>query len=137
MKTGNTRLVISTYAFFEDVDHGANAEQVFARITEARTGRGLPPPRRVEGLAHLEAHAAAVARGSEQPEAAFQAALDEEGRRAGRSLRGMVVETVDLESGTLPEELFEHRELALGVAVSHTRAPGAAWGQYVVFLVFA
>lgn len=130
-------LVISTYAFFEDVDRAASAELVFARITEARTARGLPPPRRVEGLARLDAHAAAVAEGTELPNAAFHAALDEEGRRAGRSLRGMVVETVDLQSGALPEELFEHRDLSLGVAVSHTRAAGAAWGQYVVFLVFA
>ncbi len=49
----------------------------------------------------------------------------------------MVIETVDLDGGRLPDELFERRELSLSVPVGHTRARGAAWGQYVVFLVFA
>ena len=47
-----------------------------------------------------------------------------------------MLETVDLDLGDLPEVIMARRDLALGVAVGYTRAPGAAWGQYVVFLVF-
>ena len=47
-----------------------------------------------------------------------------------------VLEAVDLDHSTLPDVLFARRDLTLGLAVGHTRAPGAAWGQYVVFFVF-
>jgi hypothetical protein len=122
-------VVVSTYAFFEDVDHAADADRYFERISAARAARGLPPPRR------LGAHAAAVSAGRESPNAAFQAGLNEEGSAQRRSLRGLAVEAVDLDWSPLPDELFAQRDLSLGVVVAHTRAPGAAWGQYVVFLV--
>ena len=128
-------VVVSTYAFFEDVDHAADADRYFDRITAARSARGLPPPRRLAGLSRLTAHAAAVSAARESPTAAFQAGLNEEGAAQRRSVRGLALEALDLDWSPLPEELFTQRELTLGVVVAHTRAPGAAWGQYVVFLV--
>lgn len=128
-------IVASTYTFYEGVDHTATAHGFFERIVEARRHRSLPPPRRLD-LPRLAAHAAAVAEGREDVQSALQAALNEESTHLGRSLRGLVVESVDLEAMPLPEALFERRDFALGVAVGHTRAPGAAWGQWVVFLTF-
>lgn len=127
-------VVASSYSFYDHADHAAATNGLFQRIVEERGRRSLPPPRRLE-LPRLDAHAAAVSEGREAPNAAFQAALDEESRRMGRSLRGLVLETIDLDRGELPGALFERRDLGLAVAVGHTRAPGAAWGQWVVFLV--
>lgn len=128
-------MVVSTYAFFEDVDHAADAELYFRRISEARAARGLPPPRRLTGLERADAHLSAVAAGRESPHAALERTLQEETQAHRRSLRGVAVEVLDLRASPLPEALFERRQLTLGVAIGHTRAPGAAWGQYVVFLI--
>lgn len=127
--------VVTTYTFFDTIDPAAEASRYFARVTEARTRRGLPPPRRIEQLGALEREAALVSSGRAQPRAAFQRGLDLEGQRMRRPLRGLHLEALDLEHAPLPDELFRARDLALGVVVGHTRAPGAAWGQFVVFLV--
>jgi len=127
--------VVSTYSFFEGTDHTADAERLFARIERERTARGLPPPQRMQGLDVLSAQAQRVTQGA-QPAAALRIALDQESTRRRQSLSGLQLEAVDLDHSTLPDVLFARRDLTLGLAVGHTRAPGAAWGQYVVFLVF-
>lgn len=129
-------LVVSTYAFFEDADFEAAATRFFDRVTEARTAAGLPPPRRLGGLERVWHEARTVSAGRSHANAAFQRALNAESQAQGRSLQGVMLETVDLDLGDLPEVVMARRELSLGVAVGFTRAPGAAWGQYVVFLVF-
>jgi hypothetical protein len=127
--------VVSTYSFFEGTDHTADTERLFARIERERTARGLPPPQRMQGLDVLSAQAQRVTQGA-QPAAALRIALDQESTRRRQSLRGLQLEVVDLDYAPLPDELFARRDLTLGLAVGHTRAPGAAWGQYVVFFVF-
>ena len=127
--------VVSTYSFFEGTDHAADADRLFARVERERTARGLPPPRRMQGLDVLSAQARRVTEGA-QPAASLRIALDQESTRRRQSLRGMQLEAVDLDHAQLPDELFARRDLTLGLAVGHTRAPGAAWGQYVVFFVF-
>ncbi len=128
-------LVASTYAFYEDVDHAAEARRFLERVSRARASRGLPPPQPMDGLDGLWAHARAVSEGREVPSAALQAGLDAESRARRRPLRGYLLETIDLELGELPEPVLTQRQISLGVAVGHTRAEGAAWGQYAVFLV--
>lgn len=128
--------VVSTYSFFEGVDHGAAAERVLERVERERVARGLPPPRRMDGLEVLRAHAAEVAAGRMVPSEALQRGLNAESQRRRRPLQGLQLETVSLEHARLPDALFAGRDLGLGVAVAHTRAPGAAWGQYVVYFVF-
>lgn len=129
-------LVVSTYAFFEDSDFDAAASRFFDRVTDARVAAGLPPPRRVGGLERVWAEVRTVSAGRSHANAAFQRALNGESQAQRRSLQGVMLETVDLDLGDLPEVIMARRDLALGVAVGYTRAPGAAWGQYVVFLVF-
>jgi hypothetical protein len=128
--------VVSTYSFYEGNDHAADAERLFARIERERTARGLPPPERMQGLETLSAQAARVSAGDTQASIALRIALDQESARRRQSLSGLQLEAVDLDHAQLPPELFARRDLTLGLAVGHTRAPGAAWGQYVVFLVF-
>ncbi|HJL18778.1 MAG TPA: hypothetical protein RMH99_24160 [Sandaracinaceae bacterium LLY-WYZ-13_1] len=128
-------MVVSTYAFFDSNDHVEDADRFFARITRERTARGLPPPTRMSGLTHLWQHARAVSAGEEPPSAALHAALNEESRAQGRGLRGVLLETIDLDLGELPDVVLLQRNLTLGVAVGHTRPSGAAWGQYTVFLI--
>ncbi len=127
---------VSTYAFYEDVDHDADANSLFARIEHERTQRGLPPPRRMRADV-LRAQAERVSRGQAQPGVALQIALDQESRRWQRPLSGLRFETVDLDRAPLPDALFARRDLRMGLAVAHTRVHGAAWGQYVVYFMIA
>lgn len=129
-------LVVSTYAFFEDVDHQQDARRFFERVSRERAHRGLPPPSPLDHLDALWTHARAVSEGRELASGALQAGLDAESRARRRPLRGFLLETIDLELGELPQPVLTRRQLSLGIAVAHTRAPGAAWGQYAVFLVF-
>lgn len=129
-------LVASTYAFYDDVDHRADARAFFDRIVRERANRGLPPPQPLGSLDALWAGADAVSAGNQPASVALQQGLDAESRAQRRSLRGYLLETIDLDLGDLPPPVLEMREISLGVAVAHTRAPGAAWGQYAVFVVF-
>lgn len=130
-------LVASTYAFYDDVDHRADARAFFDRIARERANRGLPPPQPLGAVDALWARANAVSAGQQPASVALQQGLDAESRAQRRSLRGYLLETIDLDLGELPQPVLEMRQISLGVAVAHTRAPGAAWGQYAVFVVFA
>lgn len=128
-------VVASTYAFFEDLDHRRDADAIFERIVAARADRGLPPPERLEDLPALEARARSVAERGANPYAALMAGLHEEAARARGRFGGAVQETVFLELWPVPEELVRDPLVRVGVVVTHTRAPGGAWGQYVVAIL--
>ncbi len=52
---------------------------------------------------------------------------------SGVSTFGYVLEASDLENVEIPDVLLKTGTLPLMLSVTHHRAPGAAWGQYVIF----
>ena len=74
-------------------------------------------------------------RGDASPSQALDKTLQVVVYRTQRSARALAFETNDLDSAPLPAELLAPGPLHVMVGVTHHRAEGAAWGQYVVFLV--
>jgi hypothetical protein len=129
--------VVTTYTLFESPDHAADTARFVERLAQARVARGLPAPVRVAAFDEMTEATARVFRGEESSREALDDMLAGAAARVGASVQGYVFETNDLERVEVPAALLEARPGAMhvAVAVTHHRAPGAAWGQYVVFLV--
>jgi hypothetical protein len=52
---------------------------------------------------------------------------------ASEPKRGYVMETTDPSTVEVPEVFLQPGPLPLALVMTHHRAPGAAWGQYVIF----
>jgi hypothetical protein len=126
---------VTAYALFGNEDHTAEAARFFGRIAAARAARGLPAPARVEGLGEMEAELARVAREGAAPMDALQATMQVAVARTGQSVHGYTLETNDLDQVPVPDVVLTPGPLRMMVGVTHHRAEGAAWGQYVVFMV--
>jgi hypothetical protein len=126
---------VTTYSFFQSDDHAAEEERFFDRLTEARAAAGVPAPVRVTGLETVRTECAAVLRGDKAPMAALQELMNTVVRRTGRDVHGYVFETNDLNRVPVPTQLLGAGPMEVIVGVTHHRAPGAAWGQYVVFTI--
>jgi hypothetical protein len=126
---------VTTYALFESRDHSADEKRVLAKISAMRALHGAPAAVRVGGLDELAQEAALVQSKGKPPAEALQNVLDAAAQRTGGGVRGLVLETSDLDELPLPPELLAPGPLRIALAVTHHRAEGAAWGQYVVFIV--
>jgi hypothetical protein len=126
---------VTTYSFFQSDDHAAEEERFFDRLTEARAAAGVPAPVRVTGLENVRTECAAVMRGDKPPMGALQELMNLVARRTGRDVHGYVFETNDMNRVPVPRQLLGAGPMEVIVGVTHHKAPGAAWGQYVVFTI--
>ncbi len=124
---------VTTYALFESDDHSADEARVLQNLARARGVVGAPPPVRVEGLAELGSESALVLKKGKEPFDALKDILHAAAQGSGDHVSDWVMETSDLDYLDFPPELLAQGELKVVVGVTHHRAPGAAWGQYVVF----
>jgi hypothetical protein len=122
--------VITTYSFFETNDHRADEAALFQRIVAARRLKGLPAPQLLDGSA-LQGAAKEIQSGA-SPDDAIRKAI----RRSARPGYTLLVQATDLRRMPVPPELLTNGPLNVAIGITHYRAPGGAWGQYVVmFLV--
>ena len=126
---------VTTYALFDADDHAAEATRFFQRVAAARTVRGLPAPVRVQGLGEMDAELGRVAREGVSPMEALQATMQLAVARTGQGVHGYTLETNDLDQVEVPEPLLTRGPMRMMLGVTHHRAEGAAWGQYVVVVV--
>jgi hypothetical protein len=124
---------VTTYALFESDDHSADEARFFERVAAERRLRGLPAPVRVAGGDAMRAECARVQREGKPPMAGLRSMMQTAVSRTGESVAGYVLEANDLEHVEVPEPLLARGALKTILVVTHHRAPGAAWGQYVVF----
>jgi len=132
---GGIGAVITTYALFESNEHAAEVAQVIDQLNAARARRGLAPATLLRELAPLDAAAARVFKDEQGVEEALQAALNEASGQLNRPAQGAYFEAIDLDALEFPEPLLAPQPPTVAIAVTHHKAPGAAWGQYVVLLV--
>jgi len=128
--------VVTTYSLFENANHDAEAGRVFSAITGARVERGLPAPVRVLNVPQLTEELTLVRAEKKTPgEGLHEVLTYMASRLPGVTVQGFLFETVDVEHLKLPEELFAAGPMQVAVEVTHHRAQGAAWGQYVVYVM--
>ncbi len=127
---------VTTYALFApESDHAAEEKQFLQALAAARRARGLTPPARVGGLEETRAEAAKVLLGAKVPMQALKDLIQVAVARTGSTVRGYVFETTDPALVAFPPELLRAGPLDVVVTVTHHRAPDAAWGQYVIFVL--
>ncbi len=130
--------VVTGYRLYHGDDHSDDVKHLYARLMTARKRMGLGMPFRLDGMQQvMKAEFARIQSGQWQTRQALQAALDQAVHRFGASMRGYVVETTSLDAFEIPEDLVKRKELYFEIGVGHYRAPGAAWGQMVILVVFA
>jgi hypothetical protein len=127
--------LVTTYSFFESADHRDEQLRLLGRLRDQRAARKLPPSKFISDLTHLAREARLVNLGQKTVGEALQDALAAESEAMGRSVRGFAFEGTNLETIKFPDELLKNEPLFVGVEITHHRAPGAAWGQYVVFVL--
>jgi hypothetical protein len=125
---------ITTYALFGSADHTSDETAFVRHLTEVRAAHGLPQPARMPTPASVRKIAARAGRDDVPPLDALREMLSDVTSNLGVDTKGYVLETNDPSSVEV-SEVFLRRSLPIIVAITHHRAPGAAWGQYVVFAV--
>jgi hypothetical protein len=125
---------VTTYALFGSDDHAADATRFFQRIAAARKARALPAAVRVKTSGEMDAELARVASGK-PPMVALHATMQATVEQIGQGVQGWVFETNDLDRAEVPAALLAPGAVQMMIGVTHHRAEGAAWGQYVVFAV--
>lgn len=129
--------VVATYRIFSPQAHEQSAREVIDRLTQQRSAVDLPAPERLEEVATLFPQAAAAVQAGEEPGDALRVLLEASARRLRRPVSGWITEVSDLALVEFPEEYVTRPSLGVGVAVSHRKPPGEAWGHWVVMLVVA
>ncbi|MBW2460715.1 MAG: hypothetical protein JRH11_03650 [Deltaproteobacteria bacterium] len=128
-------VVVTSYEFFEGVDHRAEAAKVLDGLSALRRRRGLPPVEPLGTLPALTQAATSVAAQGTWPDIALRTGLDQDSMQMRAALQASHIEAVTLDEFPYPVQAVNAARLNASVVVTHTRAEGAAWGQYVVFLV--
>jgi len=130
--------VFTGYRLYHGDDHSEDVKRLYARLMTARRRLGLGMPLRLNGIESvMKAELARLQGGQGRSQDALQASLDAAVHHFGASMRGYVIETTSLDAFEIPEELVRRKDLYFEIGVGHYRAPGAAWGQMVILVVFA
>ncbi len=132
-KSGTLTLV-STYALFDSLDHHADEDALFKEITALRRARGLGDPQRAARSPVLTDALAKIANHALKTDQAVSELLQRVNASSKQPALVQVIETAGLFQFPAPEVFFR-KELALEIGVTHYKAPGGAWGQYVLLFV--
>ncbi|MAQ15273.1 MAG: hypothetical protein CMN30_14545 [Sandaracinus sp.] len=115
----------------------ATATALLDRITEVRVARGLEPPTEVRDPSALVRELERVREGKD-PGRALEAAMARAAREWNHAVGGLTLRTGGrLDTLQVPEELLQPGPLYVQAAAIFHQAPGAPWGQYLVFMLHA
>jgi hypothetical protein len=128
---------VTTYSLFESEDHAADESLFLRRIKEARAALGLGAPVRIQTPDDVQKGAARARHEELTPLAALHEMLETVSWDSGAPAYGYVLETNDLSRVDVPAVFLKSGQLRMVLAITHHRAPGAAWGQYVVFTLLS
>ena len=126
--------LITTYGLFGSPEHEADEQAVYARLTELQRANGFAPSERIGSDPALKDALSRVAARTQSSEQALEYAITSIGADVGTRVFGTVLESSDLRHLTLPER-FVRRSGPIELGITHYRARGAAWGQYVLMLI--
>jgi hypothetical protein len=127
--------VVTTYAFFDDVDHRADEATVLDELDRERRAHDVAPVRRVPNDSAMQRALREINSGAESSSDALNGVMHETVAARSRGVSAFLVETSSPKYMHFDPLLLTSSTLEVEVGVTHYRAPGAAWGQYVVLFV--
>ena len=128
--------LVTTYAFFQSNDHSADEDAMFEELRKQRAAHDLPEPRRRRRGQDMSAALQKIAANELTSDEALQAVLTRISTANQVSMQGWVAETSDLSMIPTADALLGAGNLDVEIGVTHYKAPGGAWGQYVVLFMF-
>lgn len=127
--------LVTTYSFFESGDHAQDEDALFERLARARSAFGVAAPTRIPKGRALQKALDQINKNELSPGEALDQALEGISSAQRRSVSGWIVETHDLDHISFDDSMVRSDSLEVQVGVTHYRAPGGAWGQYVALVV--
>jgi len=124
--------LVTTYAFFETDNHQADEDDVLLQLNRQRVARGKREARRVASETALTRAADQVRRNVTTSDSALQNALQELRGAHGKQVIGSALETTNISQIRFTDAFLDAEALDVELSICHYRAPGAAWGQYVI-----
>ncbi|MBL8948164.1 MAG: hypothetical protein JNK45_33630 [Myxococcales bacterium] len=140
--TNLAHIAVVGYALFTARDYFAEEEWFLDQLDADRAARGLPPVERVGGpkdRAVLDAAATRVREGESNPEEELDVLLQHFATATGQQVRGMVYTTLTLDGYRPPFEgpLASATGVVAIVKIADWHPKGSAWGQHVIYVVYA
>lgn len=137
-----SHLAVVAYSLFTARDYLAEEERFLDQLDADRAARGLPPVERVGGpkdRAVLDEAAARVRQGESAPEEELDGLLEHFAAATGQQVRGMIYTTLTLDGYRPPFEgpLASATGVVALVKIADWRPKGSAWGQHVIYVVYA
>ena len=135
LKPTGMMAVVTTYAFYDTVDHQNEEAAVFNELNRQRRAHGVPDARRVPSAPGLQKALAQINHNTTTSLDGLNYAMTEIGNTVHTSINGYIMETTDVSRLHFEASLLTAASLELEVGVTHYRVAGAAWGQYAVLFV--
>jgi hypothetical protein len=127
--------IVTTYAFYDSVDHQKEELAVFNELNRQRRAHGVPDAQRVESAPGLQKALAQINHNTTSSLDGLNYAMTEISHTVHSSINGYIMETTDVSRLHFDDSLLTAASLELQVGVTHYRVPGAAWGQYAILFV--
>ncbi|HEY3667191.1 MAG TPA: hypothetical protein VGL19_14375, partial [Polyangiaceae bacterium] len=127
--------VVTTYSFFDKTDHKSDEEAVLAELNRQRRAHGVAPAVRTASDGSIQKALRQINQQAESTLVAMDNVIQETAQARAHETFGYTVETTDVKQLKFDSILTQSSSLNVEVGVTHYRAPGAAWGQYVVLFV--
>ncbi|HWZ87721.1 MAG TPA: hypothetical protein VNW92_02690 [Polyangiaceae bacterium] len=127
--------VVTTYSFFDSTNHQADEAVVLAELDRQRRAHGVSPVRRVASDSAMQRALRQINTNAISSSEALDSVIAETVAERSHDASGYLVETTDPKQLTFDPMFLTSSTLDLELGVTHYRAPGAAWGQYVVLFV--
>lgn len=135
---GHTSAVAIGYRFHHDKDHGTDEQALFSRVMQSRKRMGMSPPTRILNFVPiLDEELIKVQQGVDSLEDATNRAMQRCVESTHMGMSGFVIQASSLDELQLPDKLLRQKALRMDIGVTHFKAPGAAWAQYAVVVLFA
>ena len=131
--TKGVGLLISSYEPLSTPNQVTN-DRVFESLRAARRNRGVSDLM-ILPVGGAEQRAVERIRGGQDPNQVFNAALREAVDSRGNGLRGLIVQTQDVDRIAWPDELLTTRSTSVAVGVAAYKHPAAAWGSLIVIVI--
>ncbi len=135
LSPGGEVAVVTTYAFFDNVDHHSDEQTVLAELNRHRAAHGTAPARLIASTSSLLNALEFVHQNKANSIGALNGVIQQTAGQTNHETSGFVVETTDPKLLKFDSVLLDSATLDVEIGVTHYRAPGAAWGQYAILFV--
>jgi hypothetical protein len=127
--------LITSYELFADGTERADADALFARLTQERRNRELPAPYRLVDVWNDAVESAQGVRHGQKPQHALDALLESSVDALSREVMGWYGESSELADFEFPDAVLKAPRVGVAIGVSRYKAADEAWARYVVLLV--